>query len=82
MKEQKAVEQLKFGPKYIYIYAKSTFKTMSSINLLFDSENNVTSDNKCMSDILEGQFQSVFSDPNNLNTEELCFDSPEVVEPM
>ena len=81
-KEQKAVSKIKSNPKYFYSYAMSLSKTKSSINMLFDKNKNVTTDNKSMADTLQEQFQSVFSDPQAPHKKEPSFTPPDISAPM
>ena len=81
-KEQKAVNKIKTNPKYFYSYAKSLSRTKSSINMLFDTNNNVSTDSKTIADTLQEQFQSVFSDPNIPHIKEPSFSPPVMSFPM
>ena len=65
LKEKKAISKIKDKPKYFYSYAKSLSKTRSSINMLFDKDETIDTDPKGIANILQEQFQSVFSDPNS-----------------
>ena len=50
--------------------------------MLFDKEENVTTDRKKMADLLQSQFSSVFSDPNSPNVKDPSFPSPNVELPQ
>ena len=62
-KEEKAVETIRSNPKYFFSYAKRFQKTKSSIPLLRNSSNQLTSDPLHKAEILQAQYQKVFSDP-------------------
>ena len=81
-KENRAVERIKSNPKFFYSYAKSLSQIKSRINMLFDKEENVTTDRKKMADLLQSQFSSVFSDPNSPNVKDPSFPSPNVELPQ
>ena len=62
--EKKACEAIKLNPKYFFSYAKRYSKTKARVGPLFDkTTNNYVSDSKKMADILQKQYQSVFSTP-------------------
>ena len=60
--EKKVTEAIKVNPKYFYSYAKRHGKTKTKIGPLKD-KNSFTTDSKKMADILQKQYQSVFSNP-------------------
>ena len=63
--ESKAVNSIKKNPRYFYSFAKQSNKLKSTIGPLINSEGNLTHDPKAMSDILQQQYCSVFSDPKS-----------------
>ena len=65
--EKEVIAALKDNPKYFYSYAKKKSSTKCRIGPLHETGGNsetFTDDPKCMADILQNQFISVFSDPN------------------
>ena len=62
-KEQSAVKRIKENSKFFFSYAKSLSKVKSTINMLYDKDRVITTDDKAMADILQEQFVSVFSNP-------------------
>ena len=66
-REIRALEKIKANPKFFYSYAKSLSKILSSINMLFDGDKEITTDPQKMADLLQAQFTSVFSDPSAPN---------------
>ena len=63
--ESKAISKIKTNPKFFYSYAKKRSKTKQNIAQLFDNHGNLTTDRKAIANILQNQFKSTFSDPNN-----------------
>ena len=61
-KEEKAVETIRSNPKYFFSYAKRFQKTKSTIPVLRNSSNVLTSDPKPKAEILQAQHQKAFSD--------------------
>ena len=80
--ESKAVEKIKSNSKYFYSYAKRMSKIKSSINMLYNTSGEVFTDPQNMANILQGQFSSVFSDPNNPDIKEPDFQPTEISTPM
>ena len=74
----RAVERIKTNPKSFFSYAKSLSKIKSSINMLFDSNQEITTDPKRMADLLQEQFSSVFSDPNSPDVKDPVFSPPSI----
>jgi len=81
-KENRAVEKIKSNPKFFYSYAKSLSKIKSNINMLFDSDSVITTDPKKMADLLQYQFNSVFSDPNSPDVKDPDFPPPPITSPQ
>ena len=81
-KESKAVEKIRSNSKYFYSYAKNLSQIKSTINMLYSEENEVVTASKNMADILQDQFSSVFSDPNNPDMVEPTFNSPHITSPI
>ena len=67
-KELDVISKIKKNPKVFYAYAKKRKKTVSRIGPLSDKDNKLQSDSKLKADILQDQYCTVFSDPNNVNT--------------
>ena len=80
--ESRAVEKIKTNPKFFFSYAKSLSKIKSSINMLFDSNQEITTDPKKMADLLQEQFSSVFSDPNSPDVKDPVFSPPSIQHPQ
>ena len=66
--EKEAVNKIQTDPKYFYNYSSQKMKCKSGIGPLL-YENSLHYDDKSMADILQRQFCSVFSDPDNPNKE-------------
>ena len=81
-KESLAVQRIKDNPKYFYSFAKSKSQTRQNISMLFNANNDVVTDKKGMADILQDQFISVFSDPNNPNATLPSFTQPDIQTPF
>ena len=62
-RENEAVSKVKDNPKYFYSYCKRFSKKKSSISMLFDEANNITTDPSEIANLLQSQFTSVFSNP-------------------
>ena len=77
-KEALAVSRIKTNPKYFYSYAKSLSKIKSSISMLFSTDGTIINDPSKMADILQDQFTSVFSNPNDPNVKPPDFESPPI----
>ena len=65
--EQHAVDAIKKNPKVFYSHAKRFTKQRTNIGPLLDKENNLQQDPKIMADLLQNQYESVFSDPHSSN---------------
>ena len=81
-KETCAIEKIKSNPKFFYSYAKSLSKIKSSINMLFDSKGEVTTNTQKMADLLQKQFSSVFSDPDSPDIQDPDFPPPTIQHPQ
>ena len=81
-KEQRAISKIKLNPKYFYSYAKSFSRIKSSISMLFDESNNVETDKFKMTNILQKQFSSVYSDPTAPNIRPPDFSPPIITHPF
>ena len=66
--EKEAVSKIQTDPKYFYNYSSQKMKCKSGIGPLLH-EGLLHYDDKSMADILQNQFCSVFSDPENPNKE-------------
>ena len=77
--EKKACEAIKMNPKYFYSYAKRHSKTKTRIGPLFDkTKNDYVSNSKEMADILQKQYQSVFSSPKE-NQNQIIHDNEDSI---
>lgn len=77
--EKEAVNKIKTDPKYFYNYSSQKIKCKSGIGPLLQNDT-LHYDDKSMADILQQQFCSVFSDPENPDKEiyniEAAYDKP------
>ena len=77
--EKEAVDKIKTDPKYFYNYSSRKMNCKSGIGPLL-KDGSLHHDDKSMADILQHQFCSVFSDPENpnkkLNNIEAEYDKP------
>ena len=80
--ENKAIEKIKTDNKYFYKYA-NRFKTVpTEPNILQDSNDQMIMDKKVIADMLQQQFQSVFSDPKNCQIYSPSFTKPTITHPL
>ena len=63
--EKKAIAKMKTKPKFFYKYVKKFSKVKQSITQLFDKKGEIQTNSKDLADILQNQFISVFSSPEN-----------------
>ena len=68
-KERKAVEAIKKNPKYFFSFAKQKQKTRSSIPVLRDESGTLRADSTTKAELLQKQYQKVFSNPEKANIE-------------
>ena len=80
--EEQAVTKVKSNPKYFYSYAKKFSKKKCSISMLFDENNNISSNPRDIANLLQKQFLSVFSDPSKTNIQSELFEPPQVHHPF
>ena len=76
--EQKVLEAMRKNPRFFYSYAKKSKTSKCRIGPLRTSSNGITTfydDPKSMADILQKQFISVFSNPENINISEVNVES-------
>ena len=66
-KEEKAVKTIKTNPKYFFSYAKRFQKIKSTIPVLRDSAGSLVGDPYTKAELLQKQYQKVFSDPKAAN---------------
>ena len=64
-KESKVIQSIKDNPSFFFSYAKQKAKVKSSIGPLLDPDGTFHSSPKKMADLLQSQYTSVFSDPND-----------------
>ena len=77
-RELKAVESVKKNPKYFFSYAKRFSKLKSNIGPLRNKDTGLLHYNpQQMADMLQTQYSSVFSDPNNPEKRNTMADSPQ-----
>ena len=63
--ERRAVQNIKLNPRFFFSYAKRHAKCKSNIGPLLDLNKKLQQDPKIMANILQGQYTSVFSDPDS-----------------
>lgn len=80
--ELEAVKKVKENPKYFYTYAKQFLKRSSEIKLLLDEKDNPLRNKKDIADMLQKQYISVFSDPNNPDKKDPTFPTSNPASPM
>jgi hypothetical protein len=67
-------QEVKKNSKYlVHLYAKQFLKRSTDIKLLKDKDNKPVQDKKGIADLLQKQYMSVFSDPNNPAKEDPTF---------
>ena len=64
-KESRAVKNIKDNPKFFYTFAKNKKKLKATVGPLFNNLGELTHDPEEMSNILQNQYASVFSDPDS-----------------
>ena len=77
-KELAAVKRIKSNPKFFYSYAKSKSQVKSSINMLLNKSDEIVTNKKGLTDILQDQFTSVYSDPNSPEIRSAEFPQPTI----
>ncbi|KAL5260824.1 hypothetical protein ACHWQZ_G006752 [Mnemiopsis leidyi] len=77
--EQRAVERIKFNPKYFFSYAKSFSKVKHTISTLLNDNEELVTDRKELANILQKQFSSVYSDLNCPDTSAPTFTVPPIL---
>ena len=69
--EKKAIDAIKSNPNYFYSYAKHKNTVKSRIGPLHCAQSKYVNNPKDMADILQNQFTSVFSNPQNVQVNEM-----------
>ena len=64
-KESKVIQSIKDNTSFIFSYAKQKAKVKSSIGHLLDPDGTFHTSPKSMSNLLQCQYTSVFSDPDD-----------------
>ena len=77
-REQAAVSKIKSNPKFFFSYAKSFSKSKPGIAMLFDKDKQITTDAKDMANLLQEQFSSVYSNPDDPSVLPPDFDPPPI----
>ena len=77
-REEQAVGKVKSNPKYFYSYAKKFSRQKQSISMLFDENDNICTDPQQIANILQNQFTSVFSNPEDADMSAADFASPTI----
>ena len=77
-REQQAAAKVKSSPKCFYSYAKQFSKNKQNISMLINEQNQIKTSSKEISDILQKQFTSVFSDPSKSDISTASFEPPQV----
>ena len=65
--EQRALDSIRVNPKFFYSYAKRFSKVRCNVGPLIGGDGCLTNNPSSMADILQTQYNSVFSDPANPN---------------
>ena len=63
--ENKALQFIIENPRFFFSYSKKYSKNKCSIGPLLDQKNELQHEHKKMANLLQNQYSSVFSDPNN-----------------
>ena len=66
LRETRAIAAIKNNPKYFYKFVKNNSKIRAGIGPLQDEEGNLEPSNKKMSELLNEQYNSVFSSPDQM----------------
>ena len=66
-KESKVIQSIKDNPRFFFSFAKQKSKVKSSIGPLLDSDGTFHTSPKSMADLLQSQYSSVFSNPDDPN---------------
>ena len=74
-KEENAINAIQKNPKYFFSYAKHLQKTKSTIPVLRDERGNLVTDPSIKAEMLQRQYQKVFSDPDKADIA-ACMSSP------
>ena len=80
-REIQAVNKIHSNPKYFFSCAKKFSKQKHTISMLFDENKNIAICPKQIANILQRQFNSVFSDPSKTEIESATFDPPPLPSP-
>ena len=64
-KERRAIETIKVNPRFFFSYSKQFAKRKSTVGPLLNENGDLEHDPKTMSDMLQHQYSSVFSDPSS-----------------
>ena len=64
LRETRAIAAIKNNPKYFYKFVKNNWTIRAAIGPLQDDEENSEPSNKKMSELLNEQYNSVFSTPD------------------
>ena len=68
LRETRAIAAIKNNPKYFYKSVKNNSKIRAGIEPLQDEERNLEPSNKKMSELLNEQYNSIFSSPDQMMT--------------
>ena len=77
-RERKAVECVQNNPRYFFSYAKKFSKLRSNIGPLKDGNGTLHHDPEKMAQLLQEQFSSVFSNPENTELKDTTNSLPEI----
>ena len=69
-KEKNAIDAIRKNPKYFFSYAKHLQKTKSTIPVLRNEHGDLTTDPNVKAEMLQQQYQRVFSDPDKADVNE------------
>ena len=68
LREMRAIVAIKKNPKYFYKFVKNNSMIRAGIGPLYDEEGNLEPSNQKMSELLNEQYNSVFSSPDPMMT--------------
>ena len=77
-KEKKALSKITENPRFFFSYAKKFSKLRSNIGPLRDADGDLHHQPNEMADLLQSQYEAVFSDPNAAEIDHTCKHVPQV----
>ena len=68
-KEMEVINKIKLNPKAFFAYTKKSCKTSSRVGPLIDKDQKIQDDSKVKANILQDQYCSAFSNPENVSAD-------------